>query len=107
MLNLVRDLVSHTGVEAVGVFNGRTEGGFDPAPVAPVAGVVGEPDAVNGADDIVIDIGVHLMGPEEGADAACILVQSPVVGDSELERIFCLWMNLDDILEGLFYSLAF
>lgn len=50
--------VAPAEVEGVGVFDGGYQRGLDPATVAAVAGVVGKPEAVNGADDVVIETAV-------------------------------------------------
>lgn len=58
------NFVSQAGVEAVSVFDGGSDCRFYPATVAAITGIVGKPDTVDGPDDVIIDFGVHFMGPE-------------------------------------------
>jgi hypothetical protein len=67
-----RKFISHAGVEAVGILDSGGNGGFYPAAMAAITGIVGEPDTVDGPDNIGIDFGVHFVRAEQGPDTACI-----------------------------------
>lgn len=104
---ILRNFISHAGVETIGVFHCCADGCFDPAAVAAVAGVVGEPNTMNGSNNIIINPAVHFVGSEEWTDAAGVFVQCPIMGDSEFEGMPCFGMYFDQVLKNLGNALIF
>ena len=95
-----RQLVPHPGVDRPRVLTRlrsrpRSSGGRGGA------GVAGEPDPVDGPDDVVEELARHLERPEQRPDAAAVAVERPVVRDAELERLGGLGMDLRQVLQRL------